>query len=97
MPAPGATCCSTVSDTGCGMDEATRRRLFEPFFTTKERGRGPGSASRPSYGIVTQAGGHIFVDSEVGRGTPFQILLPAAKFPPSLPQPVIAGDQARAA
>jgi signal transduction histidine kinase len=95
--APGLYCRVIVKDTGCGMTEATRLRVFEPFFTTKEVGKGTGLGLSTTYGIVTQAGGHIFVDSEVGHGTRFQILLPAAEFPPSLPQPVVAGDQARAA
>lgn len=93
---PGLYCRVTVKDTGCGMTEATRLRVFEPFFTTKEVGKGTGLGLSTTYGIVTQAGGHIFVDSEVGHGTRFQILLPAAEFPSSL-HPLLADDQARAA
>jgi two-component system NtrC family sensor kinase len=65
-----------VTDTGCGIPQANLQRIFDPFFTSKEVGKGTGLGLSVSYGIVKAHGGKINVESVVGAGTTFRILLP---------------------
>jgi len=68
--------CVLIADTGCGIPPENLRKIFEPFFTTKQAGQGIGLGLFITYSIVEKHGGRIEVDSEVGKGTSFRIILP---------------------
>jgi PAS domain S-box-containing protein len=75
---PGNYATFIATDTGVGMDPETLSHVFEPFYTTKDRTQGTGLGLAVSYGIVKQAGGYIWAESELGEGSTFRIFLPIA-------------------
>ena len=74
--APGDHVVLSVTDNGCGMDDAVRKQIFEPFFTTKPNGQGTGLGMAMVYGFVVGNDGHIRLDSAPGQGTTFHLYFP---------------------
>jgi len=97
--APGRYAAIAVEDSGVGMDEAILARIFDPFFTTKEVGKGTGLGLSMVYGIVRQHDGFVEVHSALGKGSRFEVYLPArsgrvsgARAEPSAPAPRGRGE-----
>ncbi len=86
---PGHFVVLSVEDSGVGMDTDTKARAFEPFFTTKPQGEGSGLGLAGVYGVVTQSGGFVTVDTELGVGSTFRLYFPAAALPAEPRQPTV--------
>ncbi|HVV87649.1 MAG TPA: ATP-binding protein [Kofleriaceae bacterium] len=91
--APGRYVRLRITDSGAGLDGATRARMFEPFFTRTTPGDGSGLGLAAALGIVQQSGGQLTVDSEPGRGTTFDVLLPAVEPPAAAAAVAPTGDE----
>ncbi len=78
--APGDYVFVAVTDTGTGMSEDVLRNVFEPFFTTKPPGQGSGLGLSQVYGVASQSGGAVQIDSAIGRGTTVRVLFPRATY-----------------
>jgi CheY-like chemotaxis protein len=92
---PGDYVRIAVTDTGVGMSDDVKAHLFEPFFTTKARGSGTGLGLATSYDIVQQNGGHIVIDSQVGRGTTVNVYLPRTPCVVRTPLPSVIESEPR--
>src|SRR3989454_7322068 len=91
----GKFVCLSVADNGCGIPREILPRIFEPFFTTKEVGKGTGLGLATVYGIVRQHQGWIEVESQVGRGTRFNVFLPSSSRTAGAPREPISSAEAR--
>lgn len=90
---PGPYVMMAVSDSGTGMSEGTKQRLFEPFFTTKAIGKGTGLGLATVYGIIKQTGGHVWVHTEVSKGSSFKVYLPRISGENPAEKPRVIGNR----